>query len=168
MTTSRWLATLAVVMPIVAYGQPVKGGSAANLSDRAQFYAYYSGTPDNASIELLVILRGQPRWMRPGSGTVRESVGPVFIDERVPLQHSLTIGSKEFEYTYHPGNRTLAIGESRYPLDSANVVVIDRVDGVGGPPTVVRQLHLDVTGKASSHALHEWVMNVPELQDYIR
>jgi hypothetical protein len=168
MKLSRWLAALAVVMPIVAHGQPVKGGSAANLSDRAQFYAYYRGTPDNASIELLVILRGQPRWMRPGSGTVRESVGPVFIDEQVPLRHTLTIGSKEFEYTYHPDNRTLVIGESRYPLESANVVVIDRVDGVGGPPTVVRSLRLDMTGKASSHALHEWVMSMPELQEFIR
>jgi len=168
MIISRWLATLAVVMPVVAYGQPVKGGSAANLSDRAQFYAYYRGTPDNASIELLVILRGQPRWMRPGSGSVRESVGPVFVDERVPLRHTLTIGSKEFEYTYHPGDRTLVIGEARYPLEGANVVVIDRVDGVGGSPTVVRRLQLDMAGKADAHALHDWVMSVPELQEYIR
>lgn len=168
MIVARLLATLALVMPIVAYSQPVKGGSAANLSDRAQFYAYYRGTPDNAAIELLVILRGQPRWMRPGSGTVRESVGPVFVDERVPLSHTLTIGSKEFEYTYHPGDRTLVTGGTRYPLESANVVVIDRVDGVGGRPTVVRKLQLDMSGKANAKALHDWVMSVPELQEFIK
>ncbi len=168
MITSRWLATLAVVMPIVAYGQPVKGGSAANLSDRAQFYAYYSGQADNATIELVVVLRGQPGWARPGSGTVRESAGPIFIDERVPVQHSLTIGSKHFEYTYQPSDRTLQIGETRYPLDGANVVVIDRVDGVGGPPTVVCRLKFEMTGKPNAMALSDSLRRMPELQEFIR
>ncbi len=162
------LVSVAAVMPLVASAQPIKGGSGANLSERAQFYAYFSGQPDNAAIELIVILRGQPGWARPGSGTVRESAGPIFIDERVPVQHSLTIGSKHFAYTYQPSDRALQVGETRYPLEGANVVVIDRVDGVGGPPTVVRRLKFEMTGKPNAMALADSLRRMPELQEFLR
>lgn len=162
------LVSVAFVLPLVATAQPIKGGSGANLSDRAQFYAYYRGQPDHATIELIVVLRGQPRWARPGSGTVRESAGPIFIDERVPVQHSLTIGSRHFEYIYQPSDRTLSIGDTRYALEGANVVVVDRIDGVGGPPTVVRRLKLEMTGKPDAVALWNSLRRMPQLQEYLR
>ncbi len=166
MTIAYWLATLAVVLPIVASAQGVTGSSGGMLSERTNYSALYRGHPDNAAIELIVILRGAPGWNRAGSQG-RESIGPMSLSGRVPIRQRLTIGSTVFEYSYQPNGRILRIGDAEYPLGSHNVVVLNNVASVGGPHSIVR-LTLALPPAVSRRAMSDILSQRPELQEFIR
>ncbi len=160
------LLLLSVVAPLLASAQAITGGSGGTLSDRANYSAFYRGHPDSIAVDLIVILRGAPGWNRAGSHA-RESMGPVSPSSRFPVRHSLTIGSTTFEYSYQPRERILRLGDTWLSLDSSNVVIIDRVDGVGGPPTVVGRLTLRLSS-INAHTLSDSLRQIPALQEFIR
>ena len=164
MSVSRWMALVAVVAPMLASAQGISGSSGGTLSERARYSALYRGHPDSAVIELIVILRGTPGWMNRGHGY--ESMGPMGSAD-VPIRHSLTIGSRAFEYSYRVSDRTLRIGDAEYPLGSHNVVVLDSIDSMGGPLSIVR-LTLALPSTVSRHSLSDALRQTPELQEFIR
>ncbi|MGH7696808.1 MAG: hypothetical protein ACRENH_17595, partial [Gemmatimonadaceae bacterium] len=63
--------------------------------------------------------------------------------------------------------RILRFGDADYALDSANVVIIDRVDAVGGPPMVMRHFTLRLPIKVSMDTLSDSLRVNPALQEFI-
>jgi len=166
LTFAYWLAALAAVTPIVASAQGIIGSGGGTLSERASYSALYRGHPDSAAIELIVILRGTPGWNLRG-GHARESMGPISASGRVPIWHRLTIGSTTIEYSYQSDGRILRVGDAEYPLGSHNAVVLNNVDSVGGPVSIVR-LTLALPSAVSRHSLSDTLRSRPELQEFIR
>jgi hypothetical protein len=80
-----------------------------------------------------VFVRGAEGWGKGGGMRGRNSGGPV--TQAMDMQ----IGDVRFASEFHMTSNVLDIHGVRVPLDSGNVVLVDRIDGVGGPP-VVRQV----------------------------
>lgn len=168
MTCAARLLTVVLLVPGFALAQ---GGSASGtLSERAYYIAHFRGNPDSARIELLLILRGEPGWMNQSvaGGGYNSTTASASIGRREPVRYSLAIGSVRFDYSYQEDDRTLRIEGARYPLDGANVVVIDNVDRVAGPPTVVRRFSLVLPSSVGALAVTNSLRQVPELQEFIR
>ena len=91
---------------------------------RAQTYA------DSAGRGYLLIVRGAENWRGPdverAGGQMRDGV---LVFEPRPGDWRNTL-------TYEPGANVLGILGVRVPLDSGNVVLVDRIDGVGGHAVV--------------------------------
>ena len=155
-----------LVAPVLVTAQGISGSSGGSLTDRAQYSALYRGHPDSAVVELIVILRGAPGWMNRG-GHARESMGPMSASGNMPMRYRLTTDSTTFEYSYQLTGRILRIGDAEYPLGSHNVVVLNNVDSVGGPLSIVR-LTLALQSAVSRHSLSDTLRARPELQEFIR
>ena len=98
------------------------------------------------SLELLVLWRGSPGWFRrplPGSGRVSFDDVSVFsrpegnggdgtavrIESRVAIEQ----GGVTLELRFDAENATVYVQGQRFPLDGDNVILVDDVDGAGGP-----------------------------------
>ena len=163
------LTTIAAfVVPMVATAQT--GSASGTLSERAYYIAQFRGSGDSATIELLLILRGEPGWStRSVAGTGRSiATASAAVGRAQPTYYSLTIGTTTFEYSYLDEGRVLRLYGARYPLDGANVVVIDNVDGAGGPPTVVQRLTLPLPVRVRTFQLPDSLRQIPGLQEFIR
>ena len=96
----------------------------------------------NTRLDLMVLWRGQAEWHRLGID-VRGSEGicPGTADRCRGLVHGqFGIGELELEVVFDRMTRTGRILGEEVELEDANVVLVDRIDGVGGPPTVVGTL----------------------------
>ncbi|HJU75136.1 MAG TPA: hypothetical protein VJ717_15450 [Gemmatimonadaceae bacterium] len=135
------------------------------LSDRAYYMVFYSGYSENATPELLIVLRGAPGWMQMGNrATGRSSLAAPGSGR--PWSSSITIGNVHFECSFRPNEQILRIGATDYPLGGANVVVVDRVDAVGGQPKILPPFKVPLP-RTSRESLAAVIARLPELQQYI-
>lgn len=113
------------------------------LSDRAGVVVLgtFSGdsiSGDSLNLVLVFIGRGARGWKRQPSGQ-RALVRPV-LPESVGF---LSGGSLGQLYMGHElGTNVAWVHDQKVVLDSFNVVLVDRVDSVGGPPMVVGKLRM--------------------------
>jgi hypothetical protein len=88
---------------------------------------------------LIVIWRGSPRWFMKGGQ--RSSGG----GSRTGYQASLTHGDVELSFALTAQPRSLKIQDETVEIGNHTVVLVDDVDGPGGP-RVVKTLAVDLTG----------------------
>jgi len=96
---------------------------------------------DTAGIRLdaAMLLRGQRGWER--DATRRTGAWPPRVPrqpgDRPPSLSGATVDT--FAVVYDRANDVAWIGGQRVSMDGANVVLVDRADGVGGPPIVLER-----------------------------
>lgn len=105
---------------------------------------YTSRDARNTRLDLMVLWRGQVEWHRVGVRTDgTEGTCPGTEDRCPGLVHDrFRIGELELEVILDRLTRTARILGEEIALEDTNVVLVDRIDGVGGPPTVVGRLSI--------------------------
>lgn len=169
MQAKCWWVAAVLALPGLLAAQSASGSSGGTLSERAQYIAFYRGRPPDGKTDVLLILRAQPGWASgygSGSGRGRSSMGPASFDGRGPINYSLEVGAVKFECSFQPDGRILRFGGESYLLDSANVVIIDRVDGVGGAAAIVRRLTL-LLPPAGRKDFARTLRQFPELREFL-
>lgn len=133
------------VQPSVAYMQ---GGGGLSPRVRATWFA--EGRDDTADLLLLVLWRGTPGWQNAphhGSGQLppRSSEGAPERRGAVPspIVHTTRIGTVEFGIDFDLDSRTVRLIGEEVALGDRNVILVDRIDGAGGPPRIVSVLRID-------------------------
>jgi hypothetical protein len=108
----------------------------AQLSSRA--LAYFAFGYDSAASRqrrsqgYVIVVRGQPGWYRVGGPT--QAGGPAHGSER--RVHVWEAGGRKLTTLFEPTARVVELLSARVALDTANVIFVDRIDGVGGPAVV--------------------------------
>ena len=161
---NRFLVAALLATPAFAWAQAGSGGG--TLTARAHYVAFYQGQPPGATIRLLLVLRGQPGWdsapsSSSGVASASASAGPGLI------RYSFSIGSVQFECVYDPERHSLRYGGRDYQLADTNVVLIDRIDGVGGPPEIAQRWKLQLPAHDGPR-MAELIRGIPELQSVLR
>jgi hypothetical protein len=96
----------------------------------------------------VLIVRGQPHWYEP-SGVIRSGGQAQGSQRRV---HVWETAKRQLTIVFDPTAGTVELLGERVALDTANVIFVDRVDGVGGPIIVrgsacVKRLHVNTIAK---------------------
>ena len=161
---NKLLLAAFLATPAFAWAQTGSGGG--TLTARAHYAAFYQGRPPGATIRLLLVLRGQPGWdsapsSSSGMASASASAGPGVV------RYSFSIGSVEFECVYDPERHSLRYRGRDYQLADTNVVFIDRIDGVGGPPEIAQQWKLQLPAYDGRN-MPALVRAIPELQGFLR
>jgi hypothetical protein len=163
------------------------GGSGATLLPPrvAASYAYEfpdGGTPVAA---LLVLWRGQPQWYQGrgevgSAGTSREfSMLPPAAGAPRLLEHEGDWNGIKLSFRFDPATDTALVAGQAVALGGGNVVLVDRIDGVGGAPVVVGTASVDPAvfavladprrrGRAARDALLEALGREPRLSEFLR
>jgi hypothetical protein len=84
------------------------------------------------------------------------------------MTYSIAIGDVRFECRYDLERHILTWNGRDYQLDDNNVVLIDRIDGVGGSPEIVRQLKLQLPAHTGRPDMAALIREIPELQEFLR
>jgi hypothetical protein len=74
----------------------------------------------------------------------------------------------QFECAYDPERHILTFAGGDHQLDSTNVVVIDHIDHVGGPPQIVRRLTVSLPSYVGGSNVGATLRQIPELQEFLR
>ncbi len=166
MHNKYFLAAL-LALPAIFWTQSSTGSGGGTLSPRTHYAAFYQGQPPDASIRLLLVLRGQPGWesapsSSSGIASASASTGPGVV------RYSLSVGIVQFECVYDPERHSLTYRGQTYQLADTNAVVIDRIDGVGGSPEIIRRLKLPLPAFNGGRNMAARIRDIPELQDLLR
>ncbi|HEY0527329.1 MAG TPA: hypothetical protein VGD02_00760 [Gemmatimonadaceae bacterium] len=132
-----------LVSPVAASAQQVASdvvrisdcgiGGGTNLSPRAAATFALSVRNDSLYINGIILGRAQPGW-KGFSGTRQQLVQPL----RAGAPKYLTGATIDTLFLqFDTRSRTAWIHNLRVPMDSNNVVLVDRLDTRGGPPRVV-------------------------------
>jgi hypothetical protein len=123
-------------------------------------------------MDLLLIIRGQPGWMNRNDGrnsgmtsTAAAALGS--MNSRAPIHYTFNIGGVKFECSYQAEGRVLRMWGEEHRLDSTNVLLIDRIDSVGGPPIIATKLTL-ILPAVEHDRLAGALLGVPALQEFVR
>jgi hypothetical protein len=126
----------------------------------------------------LILVRGEAGWY-----SHRRSALEALFEKgvlKVPLApHSTTrpgfnssihlaLGDIEFEAQYDSRTHRLFLLGQELTLGKDNVVLVDRVDGIGGKTTIFRTLRVDPSLGPGSVKLGELVARYAELRAYIK
>jgi len=118
-------------------------GGGATLSGRmlGAFSISYDST--GTRLEAAMLIRGQPGWYQHGTG--RTTPWPPSLPSRAGDKVPQLSGASAdtFALVFDRANDIAWMGGQRVDLHGANVVLLDRADGVGGPPEVVSILRID-------------------------
>src|SRR5688500_18537442 len=149
-----------------AHAQTGSGGG--TLSERTHYAAFYRSRPPGSPISLLV-LRGQPGWQSRTSGTSgTASASASSSASPGPVRYRFAIGLARFDCTYDPERHVLTYDGREYQLGDNNVVLIDRIDRVGGPPEIVRQLRIQLPAYSGRGDMAALIREVPGLLEFLR
>jgi hypothetical protein len=162
----RYLLNALLTLPLLLWPQSSTGSGGGTLSPRTQYVAFYQGHGPDASIRLLLVLRGQPGWesassSSSGVASASASTGPGVV------RYSLSIGAVQFDCTYDPAGHALTYRGRTYQLADTNVMVIDRIDGVGGLPEIIRRLKVKLPGYDRGRNMAALIREIPELQELL-
>jgi hypothetical protein len=93
-------------------------------------------------LDLIVLWRGQARWHDSGVGVSgTDGICPGTQDRCMGLLHEqYRVGQFEFELILDRVRDTAHVAGEVVALDETNIVLVDRVDGVGGAPLIVGKL----------------------------
>ena len=127
---------------------PCDGSAGGNLSltERADMvytvsFREDSGGTDAATIESVIVARGAAGWKQAERN--RDPAPPPTGADSTALTTSVTLGGHRVGYDHR--SHVAWIHNERVALDSFNVILVDRIDSVGGAPTVVQRLHIPPT-----------------------
>ena len=165
---SHILLASTLALPALVSAQPLTGSAGGTLSPRTHFLAFYQGSPPDATIKLLLVLRGQPGWQTGGPSGQAGSGRSSATAGRGPLRYTLAVGAVHFECVYDAARQILTYNGSVQQIDSSNVVVIDRIDGVGGPPQTLRLFTLTLPAYRGGPEGVVMVREIREVQEYLR
>ena len=145
------------------------GSGGGTLSERTHYVAFYHGRPPNAPISLLLVLRGQPGWeSRPSGASGVASASASSSASPGPVRYGIAIGDAQFECRYDAERHMLTYNGRDYQLGDTNVVIIDRIDRVGGPPEIIRRLKLQLPTYSGGRGMAAPLRELFELQEYLR
>jgi len=117
-------------------------GGAFSLSARVEGAFALSFDPAGIRLEAAMLLRGQRDWAR--DAAARAGAWPPDVPRRpgdlAPSLNGATVDT--FAVVYDRANDIAWIGGRRVAMEGANVVLLDRADGVGGSPVVVARLRV--------------------------
>ena len=68
---NRYFLNAFLPLPLLLWPQSSTGSGGGTLSPRTQYVAFYQGHGPDASIRLLLVLRGQPGWESASSNSFR-------------------------------------------------------------------------------------------------
>jgi hypothetical protein len=136
----------------------------AKLSSRAlAYFAFGYDTADSRqrrSQGYVIVVRGQPGWYEVAGPT--RAGGPAHGPER--RVHLWEVAGRQLTTRFDPMARVVELLGMRVGLDTANVILLDRVDGVGGPSVVrgtacARRIRVNDIAK-------DLLDGVPKLREY--
>ena len=110
-------------------------GSARLSSSALAYFAFGYDSVDSRqrrSQGYVIAVRGQPSWYRVEG--VTRSGGPAHGSER--RVHVWEFAGRQITTVFDPTERVVELLGTRVGLDTANVILLDRIDGVGGPAVV--------------------------------
>ena len=115
--------------------EPIQGGSRYHSSTGfgGLFGARVLTSSSSSGSGYAIFVRRAEGSVKTGGFRARHSGGPV--TQTMDMQ----MGDIRFASEFDRASNVLDIHGVRVPLDSGNVILVDRIDGVGGPP-VVRQV----------------------------
>jgi hypothetical protein len=132
-------------LPASATAQCPNGGSSGgsfSMSPRVAGAFVISFDSSGVRLDAAMLLRGQRDWA--GDATGRTGAWPPHVPrqpgDRPPSLSGATVDT--FAVVYDRANDVAWIGGQGVPMDGANVVLLDRADGVGGPPIIVERLRI--------------------------
>jgi hypothetical protein len=132
-------------LPASATAPCPNGGSSGgsfSMSPRVAGAFVISFDSSGVRLDAAMLLRGQRDWARDATG--RTGGWPPRVPrqpgDRPPSLSGATVDT--FAVVYDRANNVAWIGGQRVPMDGANVVLLDRADGVGGPPFIVDRLRI--------------------------
>lgn len=165
---------LAATLCLAAEKRPSIGGTTggSRLVSPAVVATWFfrTGPGDVSELELLVLWRGTPGWFlrADSSGSsgrmTTQSGGRVNDGLRV---HNAFFGGVALNVEFDPRKHTARIREKEIPLESANVILVDAVDGPDGPQ-VLRLLRVDPALPESSPRIESIVRRSPDLLSFLR
>lgn len=140
--------------------------------------------PDGTGeLELLVLWRGRPGWMKSGGGDSSWASGSggggSMGGNAMPATRAawLTQGGVRLEVRFEPQSRKLWIQDREVALNDDNAVLVDDVDSANGPH-VIRTLRIDPAFEVPSvvvpptagyaRGMRAQVMMPPRVQEFIR
>jgi hypothetical protein len=123
------------------------------------------GTPE---LELLVLWRGTPGWfMREGSSESSSSGVSLGPGESGIVVERLSYGGIQLDLEFERGKRIARIQGREIALDTANVILVDDVDGSAGPQ-VAGSLQVDPAVHDEPAGIEVIIRNNPELYLFLR
>jgi hypothetical protein len=119
---------------------------------------------------LLVILwRGEPGWTSRGGKAGSSGRGGVTATGEIDDESHY--GNVTLSWHYSDGTHRLLIRGQEVSIDTANVIVVDRVDSVGGPPRLIAlRRRLTLPSRPPGHG-RDWVgmlRRLPDVGAYVR
>jgi hypothetical protein len=123
----------------------------------------------SAELDLLVLWRGEPGWfMAEGAG---ESRGVTMTaegeDSRGIVVEHLTYGDVRLNFEFDQRKRTARVQDQEITLGSANVILVDEVDGETGP-RIAGSLEVDPRFPDAPDDIAVIIRRNPELYAYLR
>ncbi|HVE79206.1 MAG TPA: hypothetical protein VNA89_10110 [Gemmatimonadaceae bacterium] len=168
----------ALAAPVAARAQEDQGHGGGSgefmVPPRVVINFAYELPEGGAPTALIVLWRGQPAWFRGAqrgevstarssfeSGALARPGGPSRV-----LTHDGEWSGIRLAFSYDPATDTALVAGQAVALRGANVVLVDRIDGVGGAPVVVGTASVDAAalrtladpprrGRGSREALRE-------------
>ena len=122
-------------------------------------------------LELLVLWRGNPGWfMRAGSnessGSVSSGSAGDESDRGILVEH-LSYGGIVLDLEFDRSRRTARVQDHDVSLQSANVILVDEVDGATGPQ-IAGSLQVDPLYPDEPAGIEVVIRRNPELYDFLR
>jgi hypothetical protein len=152
------------------------GMGSGEVSDRVHFYMEQeqSGV-GQVRLRHLVLWRGEHGWYRHREAAINALWESGLIDttrvraqlERANAAYFDILGDITLEVRFDEPNRRVWVLGREMTLGDANVVVVDRIDGVGGSPSV-RTARIDPTLDSSNVAVTELLTRSAELRRFVR
>ena len=141
-------------------------GGQRQFNDRAfaQFVITRDG-PSGRTQGVIIVVRGSANWRGNETGSSgRETFSPKSKQIRGSVSLTRSQTGPRAEYDLGPDSAIVRIAGKSFSLVDGNVVLLDRVDDVGGPPiaAVVGCIELEPT-----RTLFERLMQVPEVQTFV-
>jgi hypothetical protein len=149
---SRLVASCLLCVALIGFGNAAaydsEGGGSGGFSfthgARARSDVFYNHVNDTSVIELIVLWRGQPWWDRqmPAAGSAAAPPPPSKNDRLAEINGTTqfsTRGNVSYSLIHDRDTRTVIINATdtlRYEAGSTLIVMVDRIDAVGGPHVV--------------------------------
>jgi hypothetical protein len=120
-------------------------------------------------LDLLVLWRGEPGWfMAEGAGESRSgTMSATGEDNRGIVVEHLAYGDVRLTFEFDQRKRTARVQDQEVTLGSANVILVDEVDGETGP-RVAGSLEVDPLYPDTPEDIAVIIRRSPELYAYLR
>lgn len=149
-----------------AASQPRSSGGARQLNDRAlaQFVVTRDAPPGQVH-GFIVVGRGDAHWR---GNEVRSSGSETFSPRTRQIRGSLTLSRSatgpRADYDLGPDSSIVRVARTTFSLATGNVILVDRVDEVGGPPTAALGGCIELEPTTT---LFERLLQLPQVQTFV-